>query len=108
MSELAKKKCGACGSDIPPLKGADLKGYADQLDGAWQIIDEHHLEKAFKFKNFVEALAFTNKVGEVAEAENHHPDIYLSGGKVRITLWTHKIGGLSENDFIMAAKISEL
>ena len=93
---------------MPPLKGADLKAYEKQVGEGWSVVDEHHLERTFKFKDFAEALAFTNKVGGLAEAENHHPDIELSWGKVKITLLTHKIGGLSENDFIIAAKISDL
>lgn len=108
MSELAKKTCTPCRGDVPPLKGADLRGFQDQLGEGWSIVDEHHLERTFKFKNFAEALAFTNKVGELAETEDHHPDIHLAWGQVKITLWTHKIGGLSENDFIMAAKIGLL
>ena len=108
MSELAKKTCGACRGDVPPLKGSALKEFQDQLGDEWSVIDEHHLERTFKFKDFVEALAFTNKLGELAEAQNHHPDIYLAWGQVKVTFWTHKIGGLSENDFIMAAKTNEL
>lgn len=73
-----------------------------------EIIEEHHLEHEYKFKNFKEALEFTNKVGALAEQQGHHPDIFLAWGKVKITLFTHKIDGLSESDFIMAAKISEL
>jgi 4a-hydroxytetrahydrobiopterin dehydratase len=76
-----------------------------QLGGGWRVVEEHHLEKEFAFKDFREALAFTNQVGELAEANNHHPDIYLTWGKVRITLWTHKIDGLTESDFVLAAKV---
>ena len=72
------------------------------------VIDEHHLEKKYKFSNFRQALAFTNQVGELAETEGHHPDIYLAWGKVKLTVWTHKIDGLTESDFIFAAKVDEL
>jgi 4a-hydroxytetrahydrobiopterin dehydratase len=76
----------------------------EQLGNDWKVIDEHHLEKEYRFKNFREALDFTNRVGELAESVGHHPDIFLAWGKVRLTVWTHKIGGLSESDFIFAAK----
>ncbi len=102
--ELSKKKCVPCSKGTPPLKGEPLAQLQKQLKPGWKVVDEHHLEKEFSFKNFKEALAFTNKVGEVAEQEGHHPDIFLSWGKVKIQLWTHKINGLSENDFILAAK----
>lgn len=108
MTNLAEKKCIPCEGGIPPLKGAKLKGIQKELEKNWRVVGEHHLEKEFTFKNFQEALAFTNKVGNLAEAEGHHPDIYLAWGKVKVTLWTHKINGLSESDFIMAAKIDLL
>ena len=108
MSQLAQKVCGPCRGDVPPLKGDDLIQLEVELGGDWEVVDEHQLEKTYTFKNFVDALAFTNKVGELAEAAQHHPDIYLTWGKVKITLWTHKIDGLSENDFILAAKIDAL
>lgn len=79
-----------------------------ELQPDWKVVDDHHLERSFKFKNFKEALEFTNAVAKIAEQEQHHPDIYLAWGKVKITLWTHKINGLSENDFILAAKIDKL
>ncbi len=102
--ELEKKNCVPCKGGIPPLKGAALETLWQQLDGEWKVIEEHHLEKQYSFKNFREALDFTIKVGALAEQQGHHPDIYLSWGKVKITLWTHKIDGLSESDFILAAK----
>jgi len=92
---------------VPPLKGDALKKLAGQRGNEWKVVQEHHLEKEYKFKNFREALDFTNRVGEVAEKENHHPDIYLAWGKVKTTLWTHKIDGLTESDFVMAAKIEK-
>ena len=79
-----------------------------KLANDWRVVDGHHLEKDYKFKNFVEALDFTNRVGAIAEAQGHHPDILLSWGRVEVTLWTHKIDGLTESDFIMAAKIDNL
>ncbi|HEY2824317.1 MAG TPA: 4a-hydroxytetrahydrobiopterin dehydratase, partial [Gemmatimonadales bacterium] len=79
-----------------------------ELGGGWRAVDQHHLEKEYAFKNFLEALAFTNKVGALAEAQGHHPDIYLAWGKVRITTWTHSINGLSEADFVLAAKADTL
>lgn len=105
---LGAKKCVPCQGGVEPLKGDVLKDYVQQLGAGWSVVEEHHLEKQFKFKNFRQALNFTNKVGELAESEGHHPDIYLAWGKVKVTLWTHKIGGLHENDFIMAAKIEQL
>ena len=87
-----------------PLTGEYLKPYLSELEEGWKVIDEHHMEKEYRFKNFKEALVFTNDLATLAEDEGHHPDIHLSWGKVKVLLWTHKIKGLSENDFIMAAK----
>ena len=108
MSELAEKQCIPCKGGVPPLAGQVLADLRDKLGNGWQVINGHHLEKGFAFKNFREALAFTNKVGELAEEQGHHPDIYLAWGRVKITIWTHKIDGLTESDFIMAAKIDQL
>jgi 4a-hydroxytetrahydrobiopterin dehydratase len=104
MSELAKKKCVPCTTGTPPLQGEDLKRLFGFLDEGWQLIEEKKLCKLFKFKDFKEALAFVNDIGKTAEEENHHPDLELAYGKVKVTLWTHKIGGLSESDFILADK----
>ncbi len=108
MSDLAKKECIPCQGGIPPLKGKNLKKIFEKLGNGWQAINEHHLEKEYQFKNFREALNFTNKVGELAEVQHHHPDIYLAWGKVKVTLWTHKIDGLTESDFIFAAKVNNV
>jgi len=108
MGDLAQKECIPCKGEVPPLKGDDLRRLQTQLGGNWRIIQEHHLEREYTFKNFRDALAFTNRIGELAEANNHHPDIYLGWGKVKVTLWTHKIDGLTESDFVMAAKIEKL
>lgn len=107
MCELASKKCVPCQDGAAPLKGDDITTMLRQLSG-WEVINEHHLFKEFKFPNFATALAFVNRVGEVAETEGHHPDILLSWGKAAIQIYTHKIDGLSESDFILAAKIDEL
>jgi len=106
--ELSKKKCIPCKKGAIPLKGDSQAELHRHLDKNWKIVDEQRLEREFIFKNFREALAFTNKLGEIAEEEDHHPDILLSYGKVKVTLWTHKINGLSENDFILAAKYDNL
>jgi 4a-hydroxytetrahydrobiopterin dehydratase len=108
MNELAKKKCVPCKEGTPPLKRAELTALSGRVGTGWQVIKGHHLEREYKFKNFREALNFTNKVGELAEKVAHHPDIYLAWGKVKLTLWTHKIDGLSESDFIFAAKVNNL
>ena len=108
MSTLADKDCIPCKGGVPPLRGQALADLHRQLGDGWEVINEHHLEKEFKFKNFREALAFTNKVGELAELQGHHPDIGLSWGRVKVTSWTHKIDGLSESDFVLAAKIDRL
>ena len=104
MSDLAKKPCIPCKGGVPPLKGAKLDDLLEKLKNDWKIIKEHHLEKEYSFKNFKEALNFTIKVGELAENQGHHPDIFLAWGKVKLTIWTHKIDGLTESDFIFAAK----
>ncbi len=107
MSELAQKKCIPCRGGIPPLKGESLMVLNQQISG-WEVVKEHHLAKDYSFPDFKTALDFVNRIGEKAEEEGHHPDIALSWGKVGITLWTHKIDGLTESDFIMAAKIDAL
>ncbi len=106
--ELGKKHCKACRSDTPPLKGEALKLMFSQLGGGWRVLDEQRLEKQFPFPDFRRALDFVNRVGEIAEQQNHHPDIYFTWGQARIQIWTHSINGLTENDFILAAKIDEL
>jgi 4a-hydroxytetrahydrobiopterin dehydratase len=108
MSDLAQKQCVACKGGVPPLAGDELARLGRELDAGWRTVNEHHLEREFKFPNFLQALQFTNRVGELAEAQNHHPDIYLAWGKVKLTLWTHKIDGLTESDFIFAAKVDQL
>jgi len=108
MSGLAEKDCVPCKGGVPPLKGQELAKFKNELNGGWQVIKEHHLEKEYKFKDFREALDFTNKVGELAESQGHHPDIYLAWGQVKLTVWTHKIDGLTESDFVLAAKADKL
>ena len=107
-SELAEKECLPCKGEAPALKGKALKDLEQKLGNGWKVVNEHHLEKEYKFKDFKDALAFTNRVGDLAEGQGHHPDIYLAWGKVRITIWTHKIDGLTETDFVFAAKIDRL
>jgi 4a-hydroxytetrahydrobiopterin dehydratase len=107
-SSLAEEKCVPCRGGVPPLAGAELRALARELGNGWSVIEAHHLEKEFTFPDFAQALAFTNRVGALAEEAGHHPDIYLAWGKVRITIWTHKIGGLSRSDFVLAAKIDQL
>ena len=107
-SDLAARHCIPCRGNVPPLKGAPLEDLRHQIDSGWRIVNEHHLERRFKFKDFREALDFTNRVGELAEEEGHHPDIGLGWGRVDLKIWTHKIDGLTESDFILAAKIDRL
>lgn len=107
MSGLAAKACVPCRAGVPLLKGEELASLQKQVDG-WSVVEEHHVTKTFTFLNFREALKFVNQVGELAEEQGHHPDILLAWGKVEITTWTHKINGLTEGDFILAAKIDQL
>jgi len=108
MNTLAEKQCVPCKGGIPPLKGQELARLARELDAGWQVLEERQLEKEYRFEDFREALCFTNRVGELAEAQGHHPDIYLAWGKVKLTIWTHKINGLTEGDFVLAAKADRL
>ena len=107
-NELSSKQCVPCKGGVPPLKGEEIENLRQKLGGGWDVIEEHHLEKSFSFPDFRQALDFTNKVGELAETQGHHPDIYLAWGRVKITLWTHKIDGLTESDFIFAAKVDDI
>lgn len=107
MSELAQKNCIPCRGGVPPLAGEELAELAAEVP-RWTVVDSHHIERKVTFPDFRQALAFTNMVGELAEEEGHHPDIYLAWGKVEIRIWTHKIDGLTESDFVMAAKIDLL
>ena len=108
MSDLATKECVPCKGGAAPLKGKELADLQAKLGGGWKVVDEHHLEKERTFPDFKQALAFTNRVGELAEKVQHHPDIYLAWGKARVTIWTHKINGLTESDFVLAAKIDQI
>ena len=107
MSELSSKTCVPCRGGVPPLTAEEIQPLLGQLDG-WEVVRQHHLKKNYGFSNFAEALAFVNRVGEVAEEQGHHPDICFGWGKVEVTIWTHKIDGLTESDFILAAKIDQL
>jgi 4a-hydroxytetrahydrobiopterin dehydratase len=107
-TELAQMECKPCKGGTPPLKGDALNQMLGRLGGGWRVLEEQRLEKQFKFPDFRRALAFVNCVGTIAEQQNHHPDIYFTWGQARIQIWTHSINGLSEGDFILAAKINGL
>lgn len=107
---LETQKCEACAAGAPSVEGAELKKMLAEVP-EWQVIDqdeEPKLERIFKFKNFVEALDFTNAVGRIAEEQNHHPALLTEWGKVTVRWWTHKIKNLHQNDFIMAARTDQL
>lgn len=106
--KLAERKCESCTPDTPRLKGKELQEYYQRLHKEWNLVNGHHLEKTYSFKNFRQALDFTNRIGEMSEEEGHHPEIVLAWGKVSVTIYTHVIDGLSKNDFIWAAKADEL
>ncbi len=108
VCKLSAKKCVPCEGGVPPMKEKEIEEYLSQLKEGWIVIRNHHLEKEYRFEDFKKGLEFTNKVGEIAEREGHHPDIYLSYGRVKLLIWTHKINGLTESDFIFAAKCDEV
>ena len=107
MSSLADKKCVPCRGGVPPLAGEELRRLSDQLPD-WKVVEQHHLQKTFLFPDFRTALDFVNQIGELAEEQGHHPDLGLSWGQVDVKIFTHKIRGLTESDFILAAKIDRL
>ncbi len=106
MSELAKKSCVPCKGGTPPLTNREITPLLAQVDG-WEVVDGHHLRKTFRFKDFRATLDFVNRVGSIAEHEGHHPDICFGWGKATCEIWTHKINGLTESDFVLAAKVDE-
>jgi 4a-hydroxytetrahydrobiopterin dehydratase len=108
MPDLASKECLPCKGGIPPLGGEERNRLIGNLHSDWEVIEGHHLERQYHFEDFKQALDFTNRVGELAESVGHHPDIYLAWGKVVLTVWTHKIDGLTESDFVFAAKVDRL
>jgi 4a-hydroxytetrahydrobiopterin dehydratase len=106
-SNLASRQCVPCRGGTPPLQGEELAKLAAELPD-WRVIDQHHIEKSYRFPNFKSALAFVNRIGEIAEQQGHHPDICFGWGNVKVTNYTHKIAGLTESDFILAAKVDQL
>ena len=106
--ELASHHCGPCNAETLPIEGEEARRLLSEIDARWELIDDHHLVSRFKFDDFAVALAFANRIGAIAEVEGHHPEICVTWGKVKLLIWTHAIDGLSENDFILAAKIDRL
>ncbi len=105
---LTDKKCVPCEGGVAPLKGQELRDYASQIDSAWRLLGQDKIQRNLDFTDFKEAMGFINDVANLAESEGHHPDIHIFYNKVTLELWTHAIRGLSENDFILAAKIDVL
>lgn len=107
MSELTEMACVPCQGGVPPLTAEEFAPLQAQLKN-WQVVEGHHLKKTWALADFVTALDFVNRIGALAEAEGHHPDLYLTWGKVEVQIFTHKIDGLSESDFVLAAKIDQI
>jgi 4a-hydroxytetrahydrobiopterin dehydratase len=103
---LSEKTCVPCRGGVPPLSADQIRPLSAEVTD-WHVVNNHHIERDFRFPDFKTALDFTNKVGAVAEEQGHHPDIFLAWGKVQVKIWTHKIDGLTESDFILAAKIDK-
>ena len=108
MSELVHQHCTPLPPGTPPLAAAEQAALLGQLDPAWRIVDGHHLEREYRLADFARGLALVDAIGALAEAEDHHPELLLAWGRVRVRLWTHSVGGLSRNDFILAARIDRL
>ena len=108
MSEFAAKRCVPCEGGIPPLTEDERAVLIPHLDGAWNVVDGHHLERGWSFPDFASALEFTNAAGAICEAENHHADFELGWGRVKAIIWTHKIDGRTESDFVLAAKLDRI
>ena len=104
MTDLSSRDCVPCRGGVPPLSGVESQNLLRELTG-WEVIEDHHLRKRFEFRDFRHALELVNRVGELSEKQGHHPDISFGWGYAEITIWTHKIDGLTESDFILAAKI---
>lgn len=107
MSELASMTCEPCRGGVPPMAPDEIAALKPQVP-RWQVIDNHHLRRFLRFDDFATGLAFVNAIGAEAEAQGHHPDILLAWGKVEVTIWTHKVDGLTQADFILAARIDRL
>ena len=107
LSNLVTKECAPCRGGITPMTHGQIRPLAEEIEN-WQVMNDHHLSRTFVFLDFSDAMKFVNKVADVAEHEDHHPDFSISYNTVRLDIWTHKIGGLSENDFILAAKIDAI
>lgn len=105
--DLSTKECIPCRGGVPPMTAEEIAPLHALIGESWSVVNTHHLEKTFTFSDFQAALDFTNAVGAIAEREGHHPDIHLAWGRVRIEIWTHKVDGLTESDFILAAKIDK-
>ena len=105
---LAQRACAPCRGGAAPLQGEELRLLLAELGNGWQVADDKRLEKEFRFKDFREALGFADRVGELADEVDHHPDLAISWGLMKVVVWTHKIGGLSEADFVFAAKVDAL
>ena len=108
IMSLVEKKCIPCAGGVPPLSKEEIEPLMEEIDENWTCLHEHHIERDFDFPNFVTALKFVNEAGNVCEQEAHHADFQLSWGKVKVMIWTHKIDGLTESDFILAAKIDQI
>jgi 4a-hydroxytetrahydrobiopterin dehydratase len=111
MEKLSNQKCVACQGGIPPMNEAEIARYMKQLEeeaSDWEVLQNRYLKKTWKFEDFKTALEFVNKIGALAEEQGHHPNINFGWGFVEITLWTHKINGLHESDFVLAAKIERV
>ena len=107
MTDLANKTCVPCKGDTLPLQSDEIESLRRQIP-EWEIVEDHHLKRTFRFKNFKEALRFVNEVGGIAEEQGHHPDIGFGWGFAEVTVWTHKINGLTESDFVFAAKVERI
>ena len=105
---LAAKRCVPCRGGSEPLRGAPLAALLEQLGGGWRVEAGHHLEKQFRFRDFKGALGFANEIGLLADEQNHHPDLHVAWGRLSVTIWTHTIDGLTESDFVFAAKVDRL
>lgn len=104
MNDLAEQSCVPCKGGVPPMDAEEAERLLARLDEGWDVVETHHLERTYEFSDFAEALAFVNAIGAIAEEQGHHPDIHLAWGRVGVEIWTHKIDGLTESDFVLAAK----